>query len=60
MMSKLEKLREFERLVIRYYPPYEAQRLLEVINVQVFNLGDESLLEGHLKFLLDIERTKSQ
>ncbi|MGA9842219.1 MAG: hypothetical protein WBQ25_07880 [Nitrososphaeraceae archaeon] len=60
MMSKLEKHQELERLVIRYYTPYDAQRILKVIHAQVFNLGDESFLDGHLKLLLDIERTKSR
>jgi hypothetical protein len=54
-MSKLEKLTELERLLARYYIENVARTIFNAINIQVFNLGDESELDHQLRFLLEFE-----
>lgn len=56
-MPKINKLQELRRLLFLYYGPAEANTIYNMINLQVFNLGDESGLNYRLKLLLDIERS---
>ena len=55
-MTKSEKLAEFERLLFQIYRPFEAQALFNQIHVEVYNFNNESSLNYHLKFLLDLEK----
>jgi hypothetical protein len=59
-MSKFEKLRELEKLVSKHYAPRDAQTILTMVHVEVFNLGNESLLDDQLSLLRDIERMISR
>jgi hypothetical protein len=56
-MPKINKLQELRRLLFLYYGPAEANTIFNMINLQVFNLGDESGLNYRLKLLFDIERS---
>ena len=56
-MTKLQKLAEVERLLFQYHSPTDAQAVLNVINLQVFNFNDESGLDHQLKLLLDREKS---
>jgi hypothetical protein len=55
-MTKFEKLTELERLLPQYYSPADAQHLLNLINLQVYNFNDESGLNHQLKLLLGLEK----
>jgi hypothetical protein len=55
-MTKFQKLAEVERLLFQYHNPTDAQAVLKVINLQVFNFNDESGLNYQLKLLLDREK----
>jgi hypothetical protein len=55
-MPKLKKLAELERLLFQYYSHTDAQDVLKVINLQVFNFNDESGLNHQLKLLHDLEK----
>jgi hypothetical protein len=56
-MPKNNKLQELRRLLNLYYGPIEANTIYNMINLQVFNLGDVSGLNYRLKSLFDIERS---
>ena len=55
-MSKLEKLTELNRLLSLYYIEDVARTIFNAINIQVFNLGDESELDYQLRFLVEFEK----
>jgi hypothetical protein len=54
--SKLEKLAEFERLSYKHYSHPDAERVITIVRIKVFNLGDEGFLDVNLEHLREIDK----
>ncbi len=54
--SKLEKLAEFERLSYKHYSHPDAERVITMVLIEVFNVGDERFLDVNLEHLREIDK----